>query len=250
MTRPKEKGELFLLSGILPPVRSLNTVRRPLQAGSKQPAAFGVEQSRARGFDDLAGETQQGKTAEVTARLQHALDEAIELRTPRRLLRSAALVLVVTVLVTIPNGVVVSNVTTNFSRLADSEGVYVPTSITIGYDTPWRQVHALLLLAAERTPGVRANPKPVVRQTALEDFDVKYTLMIALENRPHAARRSARSTPASWTRSTNSASRSRRRTTRPIRRTARSCRPSSGTRRRPNSPKRRRRSGYSRLLDW
>jgi small-conductance mechanosensitive channel len=83
--------------------------------------------------------------------------------------------------VTIPNGVVVSNVTTNFSRLADSEGVYVPTSITIGYDTPWRQVHALLLLAAERTPGVRANPKPVVRQTALQDFYVQYTLMIALE---------------------------------------------------------------------
>jgi small-conductance mechanosensitive channel len=84
---------------------------------------------------------------------------------------------------TMPNALVVSCVTTNFSRLAD-EGVYVPTKITIGYDTPWRQVKALLLLAAERTAGVRAQPTPVVRQTALEDFYVAYTLLVSLE-RPH-----------------------------------------------------------------
>jgi small-conductance mechanosensitive channel len=83
--------------------------------------------------------------------------------------------------VTIPNGVVMSNVTTNYSRLSDTEGVFVPTSLTIGYDTPWRQVHALLLLAAERTPGIRRTPKPVVRQTALQDFYVQYTLMVCLE---------------------------------------------------------------------
>ena len=41
------------------------------------------------------------------------------------------------------------------------EGVFAPTSVTIGYDTPWRQVHALLLLAAARTEGVRNDPKPV-----------------------------------------------------------------------------------------
>ena len=58
------------------------------------------------------------------------------------------------------------------------------TSVTIGYDTPWRQVHALLLLAAERTPGVRSKPKPVVRQTALQDFYVHYTLLVSLEQ-PH-----------------------------------------------------------------
>ena len=32
------------------------------------------------------------------------------------------------------------NVVTNYSRFADTDGVFVPTSITIGYDTPWRQV--------------------------------------------------------------------------------------------------------------
>ena len=85
--------------------------------------------------------------------------------------------------VTIPNAVVVGQVTTNYSRHA-TEGVYVPTSITIGYDTPWRQVQALLLLAAERTAGVRTLPKPLVRQTALEDFYVHYTLLVCLEQ-PH-----------------------------------------------------------------
>ena len=84
--------------------------------------------------------------------------------------------------VTIPNAVVMSQVTTNYSRFADTEGVFVPTSLTIGYDTPWRQVQALLLLAAERTPGIRTDPKPVVRQTALQDFYVQYTLLVCLES--------------------------------------------------------------------
>jgi small-conductance mechanosensitive channel len=88
--------------------------------------------------------------------------------------------------VTIPNAVVVSHITTNYSRYQDTDGVFFPTSVTIGYDTPWRQVHALLLLAAERTPGVRKQPSPVVRQTALQDFYVQYTLLVSLE---HPSRR-------------------------------------------------------------
>jgi small-conductance mechanosensitive channel len=83
--------------------------------------------------------------------------------------------------ITIPNAVVVSNATTNYSRHAQTEGVFVPTSVTIGYDAPWRQVQALLLLAAERTPGVRSDPKPAVLQTALQDFYVQYTLLVSLE---------------------------------------------------------------------
>ena len=59
--------------------------------------------------------------------------------------------------ITIPNALVVATTTTNYSRFA-TDGVYVPTSVTIGYDTPWRQVQSLLLLAAERTPGVRPQP--------------------------------------------------------------------------------------------
>jgi small-conductance mechanosensitive channel len=84
--------------------------------------------------------------------------------------------------VTIPNAVLFASTTTNYSRLHQSEGVYAPTSVTIGYDVPWRQVHALLILAAERTAGVRRQPAPVVRQTALRDFYVEYTLLVSLEN--------------------------------------------------------------------
>ena len=33
----------------------------------------------------------------------------------------------------------------------------------------------------QRTPGLRREPKPIVFQTALEDFYVKYTLFVCLE---------------------------------------------------------------------
>ena len=55
--------------------------------------------------------------------------------------------------VTIPNAIVVGTTTTNYSRFADTDGVFTPTSVTIGYDTAWRQVQSLLLMAAERTVG-------------------------------------------------------------------------------------------------
>ena len=82
--------------------------------------------------------------------------------------------------VTIPNAVVAAQMTTDYSRFADSEGVFTSTSVTIGYDAPWRQVQSLLLLAAERTPGLRREPKPRVFQASLEDFYVKYTLWVSL----------------------------------------------------------------------
>jgi len=83
--------------------------------------------------------------------------------------------------VTIPNAVVVAQTTTDYSRLGDVEGVFTPIAVTIGYDAPWRQVHALLLSAAGRTSGLRREPAPMVLQTALEDFYVKYTLLVCLE---------------------------------------------------------------------
>jgi small-conductance mechanosensitive channel len=83
--------------------------------------------------------------------------------------------------VTIPNAVVAAQMTTDYSRFAEKEGVFTSTSVTIGYDTPWRQVHSLLLLAAERTPGLRREPAPRVFQASLEDFYVKYTLWVSLE---------------------------------------------------------------------
>lgn len=78
--------------------------------------------------------------------------------------------------VTIPNAVVVSGAIKNFSR-GHSATVMLSTSVTIGYDTPWRQVRALLLLAAARTEGVLREPAPTVFETALSDFYVEYEVV-------------------------------------------------------------------------
>lgn len=78
--------------------------------------------------------------------------------------------------VTLANALMVSSSLTNFSRLAEDGGVIVHTAVTIGYDAPWRQVHALLLSAAARTAGLRAEPAPYVLQRALSDFYVEYEL--------------------------------------------------------------------------
>ncbi len=80
----------------------------------------------------------------------------------------------------IPNAVIASSVTRNYSRLARDGGVRAATKVTIGYDTPWRQVHALLMLAAERTTSLAREPAPRVLQTALQDFYVEYTLLVTV----------------------------------------------------------------------
>ena len=93
--------------------------------------------------------------------------------------------------VTIPNGLVVSQTVINYSRFAETEGgVFVPTDITIGYDVPWRQVQALLLLAAARSQGARREPAPVVRLASLEDAYIRYTLQFCLENPKQRGRHS------------------------------------------------------------
>lgn len=83
--------------------------------------------------------------------------------------------------ITVPNAVIISNPTTNFSRLADRHGSVVSASVTIGYDTPWRQVHALLLDAADRTGGVRSEPEPRILQQALSDYYAEYTLIFYID---------------------------------------------------------------------
>ena len=84
--------------------------------------------------------------------------------------------------VTIPNAVVIGSPTRNYSSLARATGPVLHTEVTIGYDAPWRQVHAMLLRAAERTPGLRREPAPLVLQTSLADFYVVYELIARLES--------------------------------------------------------------------
>ena len=60
--------------------------------------------------------------------------------------------------------------------------MWMETGVTIGYDTPWRQVHRLLLAAASRTRGVAREPAPFVLQTALSDFYVDYRLRVRVDD--------------------------------------------------------------------
>jgi len=84
--------------------------------------------------------------------------------------------------ITIPNSVLVASPIHNYSKLAGSHGTLLTSKVTIGYDAPWRQVHALLIAAAEKTPKVRRDPAPYVYQRALSDFYVEYELFVHLDN--------------------------------------------------------------------
>jgi small-conductance mechanosensitive channel len=83
--------------------------------------------------------------------------------------------------ITIPNAVMISQCVTNYSRHA-GEGVFAATEITIGYDAAWRKIEALLLRSAAATAGIRQEPAPFVLQKSLEDFYVRYALMVSLED--------------------------------------------------------------------
>lgn len=78
--------------------------------------------------------------------------------------------------VTIPNAMVLSAHVLNYTAMARSEGLVLHTSVTIGYDVPWRVVQDLLLSAAARLPELLKEPAPFVHQTALGDFSVTYEL--------------------------------------------------------------------------
>ncbi|VTO23126.1 transporter small conductance mechanosensitive ion channel (MscS) family [Klebsiella variicola] len=83
-------------------------------------------------------------------------------------------------IVTVPNAVVVSGKIINLSAESTDGGFNLTTSVTIGYDTPWRQVHALLELAARRTPGVDQQIAPIVRKLGLLDWYTAYELQVRL----------------------------------------------------------------------
>ncbi|MFZ9752772.1 MAG: mechanosensitive ion channel family protein [Cyanobium sp.] len=87
-------------------------------------------------------------------------------------------------LVSLPNAMVISTPVLNFSY-AGREGpgpVTISTTITIGYDVPWRQVHHLMLEAARAVPGIAEQPAPKVLQTALNDFHISYEIDASLQD--------------------------------------------------------------------
>jgi small-conductance mechanosensitive channel len=80
--------------------------------------------------------------------------------------------------IVIPNSEILSSSIINFSALAKDQGLILHTTVGIGYETPWRQVEAMLRMAAGRTPSLLTTPEPFVLQKALGDFCVTYELNV------------------------------------------------------------------------
>lgn len=78
--------------------------------------------------------------------------------------------------VVIPNSSIINASVTNFSALARKRGLILHTTVGIGYEVSWRQVEAMLLMAAAKTGRVLHEPPPFVLQRGLDDFAVKYEL--------------------------------------------------------------------------
>jgi small-conductance mechanosensitive channel len=80
--------------------------------------------------------------------------------------------------VSVPNAMTLSSHIINYSAIARSQGLVLHTSVTIGYNAPWRQVHDLLLAAARHTPDTLDDPAPFVLQTSLNDYHISYQLNV------------------------------------------------------------------------
>jgi small-conductance mechanosensitive channel len=91
--------------------------------------------------------------------------------------------------IVIPNSKILSAEVTNYSAMASKHGamaskhgLILHTTVGIGYEVPWRQVEAMLLMAAERTEGLQRKSEPFVLQKALGDFGVNYELNVFCRN--------------------------------------------------------------------
>lgn len=85
--------------------------------------------------------------------------------------------------VVIPNSAILNGQILNYSAFARQQGFILNTTVTIGYDAPWRKVHEIMIEAARRTEGVLSQPEPFVLQKSLNDFHVSYQLN-AYSDRP------------------------------------------------------------------
>ncbi|MEO6851947.1 MAG: mechanosensitive ion channel domain-containing protein [Mucilaginibacter sp.] len=76
--------------------------------------------------------------------------------------------------ITIPNSTILGAHTVNYTSSANTLGLILHTTLTIGYDAPWQTVHELMINAALATDGLLNEPKPFMLQTSLDDFYVSY----------------------------------------------------------------------------
>ena len=80
--------------------------------------------------------------------------------------------------VVIPNSLILNGEVVNYSKHARARRLALHSTVTIGYDVPWRQVEAMLIDAARRTEGLLREPTPFVHKVALQDFFVQYEINV------------------------------------------------------------------------
>lgn len=80
------------------------------------------------------------------------------------------------VVISIPNSMALNKEIINYSSTLSKDGLILHTTVTIGYDVPWRKVHGLLINAAISTSNIQTTPKPFVLQTSLDDYYISYEL--------------------------------------------------------------------------
>ncbi|KAA6301274.1 MAG: Mechanosensitive channel MscK [Candidatus Ordinivivax streblomastigis] len=79
-------------------------------------------------------------------------------------------------IVTVPNGSLMNAQTVNYSESVRQCGLLIHLEVSCGYETPWRQIHQLLIEAAKNTPGIVPESLPFVHETAFNDFYVNYEI--------------------------------------------------------------------------
>jgi small-conductance mechanosensitive channel len=87
----------------------------------------------------------------------------------------------------IPNSTLLNSHIVNYSAKANEKGLVIHTIVGIGYETPWRQVVAMLMLAADRTDGLLKDPPPYVLKKSLGDFAVNYEINAYIRDVPRLA---------------------------------------------------------------
>jgi len=80
--------------------------------------------------------------------------------------------------ITFPNMTVLNSDITNYntSEEGGTPGLVLHTTVTMGYDVPWRDVYAILIKAAAKTPHIEETPKPFVLQASLDNFYAGYEI--------------------------------------------------------------------------
>jgi small-conductance mechanosensitive channel len=90
-------------------------------------------------------------------------------------------------ILTIPNAALQSKTIINHSAIIRDlkSPLIIHTTLTLGYDSPWRQIHQVLVEAAKATPNILQEPPPFVLQTSLDDFYVSYQLRAYINQPEH-----------------------------------------------------------------